>query len=310
MTWRWRERRRSRRLKRVIDTDPLDAIGDEMVKKMGRRVTRRLRDAGILPSNMEDRPNLYVIRNDITDPLEAIGQELLLAARRKAARHSARERRVQRLRHHAVVAATFLFGLAGVAGASAVIAGTTGVPVLDEILNTRRAEHEAVRSSGRPARPGLDSRIGGKFVAKSVSRPIGVPSDGRTPRSQVVAYQDIKGPLCFASIVLSSGGAPRENGILCQPLAVTSETLRRADAFVAIASANFVSGFAKASVTHLAIKAPGVRLAVRLSKPWNIDGLNAKAIRTFVAFPASYFDGIGSATPLTGDLRRYRVRAR
>jgi len=308
--WRRKRRKRPQHATRVVESNPLDAIEDEMLKAMERRIRKRFHDAGILPPEPNGRPKLYVIQRDLTDPLQAIGQELFLAARRLATRDAARRRTAQRLRHHAAVAATFLFGLAGVAGASAVIVGTTGVPALDEILNTRRAEHEALPSSTRRARPGLDPRLGGRFTAKNVSRPIDVPSDGRTPRSQVVAYQDTKGPLCFASIVLSPGRARRENGVLCQPLALTSATLGRDDAFVAIAGANFVSGFAKADITRVAIKGPGGRLAVRLSKPWNIDDSDLNGIRAFVAFPVSHHAGADSPKALSGDLRRYRVRAR
>jgi len=308
---------RPRRSPRIIDGDPLDAIEDETVKAIDRRLREQFGDAGIFPSDQDARPKLVLIHDSSQaeaedDPLAMIGRELDAAAHRLVAREKAKRRAVARARHYAAAAAALVVGLAGVSGASALITGTTGVPGLDDLLSVRdrqvrRSSDHPPRSDGRGYYPPWDYK---RFRPVTVSRPINLPPGGGV--RQAVAFENSNGAVCFALTAkrITPANPLPAGAFSCSELDQTMQLLAEAKADIVYSNGRVVVGLARAEVRHIKARGPDGKLAVRLAKPWTLDAPDTKPITVFVGFPPGYPHG-STTRPgaLTGDLRRYVVRA-
>jgi hypothetical protein len=235
-----------------------------------------------------------------TDPLGAIRVELVNAARRRAA---ARRRR-QRL---TTVAATALMTLVSVAGAGALVAGSTGVPAIDDFLARVDSNSESKSIAGhgqndslRPVAPASPS---------SASQPLEVPGpDGS--KSVFVAELTSGGSICLAfSKPHGEGAGEAREGWGCMTPDALSRSLTGEPVLLADAraeGATRITGYAAADVDAIALKGPGGPFVVRLGEAWRSDAAGAVAVRPFVAV------GTGQAADVSavGDLHDYSVEAR
>jgi hypothetical protein len=318
---RWWHRREKglpypRRRTRVIDGDPVEAIGDEIFKAADRRIRQDFQDAGILPGDDTDRPKLVLVPDPAnaeanSDPLTMIGRELDAAARRLIARDKAKRQAAIRRRHYLTVAATLSLLLSSVAGASAVFSGTTGVPALDRFLDLR----EAQRKDARPARaselpsPGIRPRPPHSGRPSADVRPLPGSTSVRlrVPGGGLfVAYQSVGDAVCFS--LPSSTGEHQSASFRLYPLWCETDNLRarrlaEEGAYVTFQRGAVVMGISRPDADVVTVREPsGGRLKVHLSRPWKLVAAHAGSIRVFLAAKTQ---GL-----LSGDLRRYVVRAR
>jgi len=235
-----------------------------------------------------------------TDPLGAIRVELVSAARRRAA---ARRRR-QRL---TTVAATALVSLISVAGAGALVAGSTGVPAIDDFLGRVDSNSESSPTVRRGQNDSL--RPVAPASSSSASQPLEVPGpDGS--ESVFVAELTSGGSICLAfSKPHGEGAGEAREGWGCMTpdalsRSLTGEPVLLAD--VRAEGATTLTGYAAADVEAIALKGPGGPFVVRLGEAWQADATGAVAVRPFVAVGTGQAADIGAV----GDLHHYSVEAR
>jgi hypothetical protein len=313
----WRYRRRAARERVEIDRDPLDALGDEIISAMVRRIDDRMADAGLIAPRGRDphrRPTLYIIENsdDTDDPLRAIGIELIAAGHRMNARQEAARRARARRRHQlAVAASTVLFLMVGASAASTVIDGTTGIPALDRFLAFRderignptrrvpagasRAPHLATRSDAE-----VVSHVQLRFQSKAVDH------------FDVVNYVLADGQTCIALVEGAVGPSSRTlpaTRLTCQPTPrLVDRMLAQKGAYVVglrgLYEQTVYFGYALSDTRRVFVLNGRKSLPTRLSPAFSLPGSTTE-VRLFAATkPRAPGASVGA------NLQRIKVRAR
>lgn len=218
-----------------------------------------------------------------TDPLDAIRAELVRAARRQSARRRARRQMIG-------IAAAVLALLAATAGASALSGFTTGIPMVDELLdNTSRPTVDAQQPPGGtgapgnvPSAPGPDLRPG----PGGATEPLAVPTGDGV--AQAVAYVSRDGTICNAT----AEPHPRIEGEVrggaggCYvPANLARKLERHGIAWSGVAAGperRVFDGYADADVRSIRVIGADTDVEVQLTEPWTPDVPSADALRFFV----------------------------
>ena len=230
-----------------------------------------------------------------TDPLGAIRAELVGAARRQTAARRRRQRAT-------TAVATGLMTLVSVAGASALIGGTTGVQVVDTLLD-RIGQREGGQA-GPPSSPVAPAD------SVNASAPIEVPwGDGA--EATAVAYVSKGGQICFALAKPHGEGVSEARGGVRDCVSRTTLTQRLADDNVYVTGVSLdetvvVDGYTTTDVQQLDVSGPEGALEVRSAGSWTPGLSNSTRVRPFVA----YIDVGEGATSRDIDPGDYKIVAR
>ncbi len=216
-----------------------------------------------------------------SDPRMTIRADLVAAGRRRVAK---RQRR-----RSAALATIAVAGVLGTAGAAAKIEGSsTGVPVLDRVLEISAERHPPAPSRSRDGEivgpPPFDVRPGPSGASPPVELPWG--TDGSAGTGIGVAYLNRSGHLCF--VVVGPERRADRGGLGCTMERIVRDWLATAPAAVTTAGGagrdlSAVNGFARADVVALRYEAPDGPVDAILGEPWRPGGASAKPIRPFVA---------------------------
>jgi hypothetical protein len=233
-----------------------------------------------------------------TDPLGAIRAELVGAARRRTAARRRRQRAT-------TVVATGLMMLVSVTGASALIGGTTGVQVVDTLLDRIDMSQREGGQQGPPGSPAIPADLA------SASAPIEVPWGDGT-KAIGVAYVSKGGPICFALAKPHGEGVSEARGGVRGCISRPALTRRLADDNVYVTGVSLdetvvVRGYAAGDVEAIDVTGPSGKLGVRLGEPWEPDPSGGEVLRPFVAYASV---GSGAAAQRDVDPRDYEIVAR
>jgi hypothetical protein len=236
-----------------------------------------------------------------TDPLGAIRVELVNAARRR----SAARRRRQRV---TTVVATGLVSLLSVAGAGALVAGSTGVDAIDEFLGRVDSVEKGAPSDSFSTNDATRSEA--PAAPDSASKPLeSLHGGGET--TAIVAYTSRSGSICLAvSRPHGEGAGEAREGWGCMAPDALSRDLAGEPVLLAdvrSATMTTASGYAAEEVEAITVRGPGGPFAVRLGAPWKPDAQGAVPLRPFVAVGSA---GEAIRPGQAGDLRNYSFEAR
>jgi hypothetical protein len=196
-----------------------------------------------------------------SDPLGALRLELVGAARRQVARRRKRRR-------NATIGAAMLALLAVAAGASALNEFSTGVPVVDDLL-----EVEGGSLVGEPG-PG------------GATEPIPVPTNDGT--AQALAYLSKDGTVCHVEAERHPRieGSVRGGGGGCW---LAADLARRLDRSGVVWSGSShgperrtYNGYADGDVASMRVVGEAAGAEVRMTKPWTPRTEGGQALRFFV----------------------------
>lgn len=196
-----------------------------------------------------------------SDPLDALRLELVGAARRQVARRRKRRR-------NATIGAALLALLAVAAGASALNEFSTGVPVVDELL-----EVEGGSLVGEPG-PG------------GATEPLPVPTNDGT--AQALAYLSKDGTVCHIEAERHPRieGSVRGGGGGCW---LAADLARRLDRNGVVWSGSShgperrtYNGYADGEVESIRVVGEAAGANVRMTKPWTPRTEGGEALRFFV----------------------------
>lgn len=195
-----------------------------------------------------------------SDPLDALRLELVGAARRQVARRRKRRR-------NATIGAALLALLAVAAGASALNEFSTGVPVVDELLEVETPSL-------------MDEPTGG------ATEPLPVPTNDGTAQS--LAYLSRDGTICQVEAERHPRieGSVRGGGGGCLPAADMARLLDRHGVRWAGSShgaeRRIFHGFADGDVEHIRVLDEAASAEVRITEPWTPRTEGGQALRLFV----------------------------
>jgi hypothetical protein len=200
-------------------------------------------------------------------------------ARQKA---KATRRKRARRRRLVVVAATGVLGLTGVAGASALIGGTTGVPAIDKLVGLY--ERHRPDPSRQPARPAVrDSGQAQPYMSTAVE----VPLPGAKGRSAMAtAYETDGGNICIAISISRDARIEQPLGAVdcvvgreVAPAVAHEPTVIMGTMYV---GSGLITGYARADVAAISGKAPIGTVDVEVSRPWLSRTPGIKPFRVFI----------------------------
>jgi hypothetical protein len=217
------------------------------------------------------------------DPRLTIHADLVAAARRRVA--------TRRRRRGAALAAAVVTGLLGTAAATAKIEGSsTGVPVLDEVLEISAERRPPAPSANRDGKvvgpPPFDVRPGPGGASPPLELPWGPESQGT---GIGVAYVNRSDHLCF--VLVGPERRADRGGLGCTALHIVDDWLDSVPAAVATAGGAppnraSVKGFARADVVALRYDGPNGPVDAILGEPWRPRLPGARPLRPFVVlFP-------------------------
>lgn len=236
--------------------------------------------------------------------LDATRAELLDHAR-NALTDTAPSRRVRRRRTASLVAAALLaFGAVG-AGASALVAGTTGVDSVDRLLGLYKEGLGKPEASRRTGPSGADVQPS----ASKASEPIEVVlSDGS--RNVTAFYVADDGRICWA---VADGDPDGSGTTSCEMPAGVMNGVRDGVYVPAIelgASDVILRGFVRGDVASVSGSGPDGPLDVRLGEPWTPEVPDTEPLRPLVATSSGPGTApSGSKDDPRFDLRRYSFEA-
>jgi hypothetical protein len=241
---------------------------------------------------------------DLIARLEAMRAELLGHAR-NALTDTAPSRRVRRRRTASLVTAALLaFGVVG-AGASALVAGTTGVASVDRLLGLYEEGLGKPEASGRTSPSGADVQPS----TSKASEPIEVVlSDGS--RNVTTFYVAEDGRICWA---VADGDPDGSGTTSCEMPAAVFDGVRDGVYVPAIelgTSDVILRGFVRGDVASVSGSGPDGPLDVRLGEPWTPEAPDTQTLRPLVATSSGPRTGpSGSKDDPRFDLRRYAFEA-
>lgn len=239
--------------------------------------------------------------------LDAARVELVDQAR-GAATHGSRHGGARRRRTASLVTAALVtLALLG-AGATALIAGSTGVPAIDRLLGVEQSQLDSIDAP----RPDVAPRAG------DASDPLVVPWGEDGSREAVgVAYVGRGDDICLSlAAQLPDGGQRLVGGGGCTPADSVWERLDTGDAFVAstaFGAPTSITGLASEDVESIGVAGPNGPLTVELGRSWVPDLDGAMPVRMFVAVarPGSEpADPTPAEAAAISDPRNYRLVAR
>jgi hypothetical protein len=262
----------------------------------GRLVGLRLRRLFGRRPSADDRSDFHLAASET--PVEGVDYELaeppaelaarldatraeLLDSARQASKRQARPTRARRGRSIAIAIAALLgLGVVG-AGASALVAGSTGVPAVDRLLGIYEAGLNKPEASERPGSSGGDLQPS----PSKASEPIEVAlEDG----SRVVTsfYSAKDGKICWA---VADSEASSSGTLSCEVPAAVATGMRDGGYVPAIEvgpSNVIIRGYVGADVVALSGRGPEGSLDVSLGAPWAPGGSDLEPLRPFVAVGA------------------------
>lgn len=262
----------------------------------------------------ERRPNDH--------PLDAIGRDQREAIERDTTRRvgwSIRALTPQRHGFALTVVAVVLSLVGGTAGARALISGTTGIPVVDELLELRQSRHphsarQSRDSSGLISGPQVSPDLR-PLPGSTPSPAVSVPWGAYAGRALAIAYVARGGDWCFlfAHPAPKGGASETENPVTCQAPELVRQALETdaaVRATVVRSSGGLLGGYAVADARRVQVRGSKALLSVRLSAPWTPPGADGVPVRIFVAFPAAFLDRLPDArNARTGDdPLEYRIK--